>query len=119
MKPSFYLDEHIPPVYAMELEKRGFAVLLATQSDRREKSDEDQLTYAIEKQAVVITHNLDDFGRLAKLVITSGGHHPGIIGISELNRHRQPRRIGEVIRKLVGYLEGKDSQDLQDTFQVI
>lgn len=119
MRPSFYLDEHIPPVYAMELEKRGFVVLLATQSPRRGKFDDEQLTYAIEKQAVVITHNLRDFSRLSKLVLASGGHHPGIIGIRELDRHGSSRRLNEALRKLIKYVEDKDSDDLRDTFQVI
>lgn len=119
MRPSFYLDEDVSPVYAVELEKIGCEVSTATQSDRTGKSDADQLAYSIERGAVLITHNVKDFGKLSKLVLASGGHHPGIIGIHQLDRRGRPRRLNEAVRKLTEYVENKDSDELRDTFQVI
>lgn len=117
MKPSFYLDEDVSPVYAQVLEKNDFAVSITAQLGRAEKSDAAQLTYCIEKNMVLITHNLKDFDPLSDLVLASGGHHPGIIGIHQLNRHGSIRGLSLVAERLLDYVNDKDS--FQDTFQVI
>jgi len=119
MKPSFYLDEDVSPVYGQVLEKNGFTVLTTAQSGRREKSDAVQLTYCIEKGSILITHNLSHFAALSDLVLASGGHHPGIIGIHQLDRHGTLRSISDVARRLLDYVNDKDSPEFQGTFQVI
>ena len=119
MKPSFYLDEDVSPVYAQILEKNGFTVLTTAQSGRKEKSDAAQLTYCIEKGSILITHNLSHFADLSKLVLASRGHHSGIIGIHQLDRHGGLRGIGDVAQRLRDYVNDKDSHEFQDTFQVI
>ena len=119
MKPSFYLDEDVSPVYGQVLEKNGFTVLTTAQSGRREKSDAVQLTYCIEKGSILITHNLSHFSDLSNLVLASGGHHSGIIGIHQLDRHHTPRGIGDVAQRLLEYVKNKDSHEFQDTFRVI
>lgn len=119
MKPSFYLDEDVSPVYAQVLEKNGFTVSTTAQLGRREKSDAAQLIYCIEKGAILITHNLSHFADLCELVLASGGHHLGIIGMHQLDRHGGLRRIGDVARRLLDYVKDKDSHEFRDTFQVI
>lgn len=119
MKPSFYLDEDVSPVYAQVLEKNGFTVSTTAQSGRTEKSDAAQLTYCIQKGTILITHNLPHFADLSDLVLASKGHHPGIIGIHQLDRHGRPRRIGDVAQRLLDYVKDKDSDAFRDRFQVI
>lgn len=119
MKPAFYLDEDVSPVYAQVLEKSGFAVSTTAQSGRTEKNDAAQLTYCIEKGLILITHNLSHFADLSDLVLASGGHHSGIIGINQLDRHHIPRRIGDVAQRLLEYVKNKDLHEFQDNFQVI
>lgn len=118
MKPAFYLDEDVSPVYAQVLEKDGFAVSTTAQSGRTEKSDASQLTYCIEKGVILITHNLSHFAGLSNLVLASGGHHPGIIGMHQLDRHGHRRSINGVAQELLEYVKNKDSHEFQDTFQV-
>jgi predicted nuclease of predicted toxin-antitoxin system len=119
MKPSFYLDEDVSPVYAQVLEKNGFVVTTTAQSGGTEKSDAAQLTHCIEKGAILITHNLPHFADLAGLVLASGGHYPGIIGIHQLDRLGRRRSIGDIAKRLLEYVKNKDSHEFQDTFQVI
>jgi predicted nuclease of predicted toxin-antitoxin system len=119
MKPSFYLDEDVSPVYAQVLEKNGFMVSTTAQSGRTEKSDAAQLTYCIEKGVILITHNLSHFRDLSDLVLASGGHHPGIIGINQLDRHGRLRGIGDVARRLLDYVKDNNSDEFRDRFQVI
>jgi len=119
MQPSFCFDEDVCMVYAMGLEKQGFSVSTATQSGRKGEKDAVQLTHSIENGAVFITHNTKDFAKLAKLVLASGGHHPGIIAIPQVDRHKRQRRINDIATKLVEYLRDKNSDELRDTFQVI
>jgi len=119
MKPAFYLDEDVSPVYSQVLERNGFAVSTTPQSGRTEKSDASQLTYCIEKGVILITHNLSHFAGLSGLVLASGGHHPGIIGIHQLDRHGCRRSIGDVAQRLLEYVKNRDSHEFHDTFQVI
>jgi len=109
MKPSFYLDEDVSPVYAQVLEKNDFAVSITAQLGRAEKSDAAQLTYCIEKNMVLITHNLKDFDHLSDLVLASGGHHPGIIGINQLNSQGSIRGLSLVAEMLLDCVNDKDS----------
>ena len=119
MKPSFYLDEDVPPVYVQLLEKKEFSAITTIQAGKSGKSDAVQLTFCIEKRSILITHNLNDFSDLSNLVLTSGGHHCGIIGIHQLDRHGNQLKIGEVSKKLLEYIDKKDSDVFLDTFQVI
>ncbi len=119
MKPSFYLDEDVSPVYAQVLEKSGFVVTTTAQSEGTGKSDTTQFAHCIEKRAILVTHNLPHFADLSNLVLASGGHHPGIIGMHQLDRHGRPRSIGNVAQQLLEYVKNKDSHEFQDTFQVI
>lgn len=119
MKPSFYLDEDVPPVYAQVLEKNGFLASTTAQLGRLGISDAAQLTYCIDKGFVLITHNLSHFRDLADLVLASGGHHPGVIGIHQVDRHGRAKGFGQVADRLIDYVKHKDPIDLRDTFQVI
>lgn len=119
MQPLLYFDEDVSIVYAMELEKHGFSVSTATQSSTKGEKDAVQLTHSIENGAVFVTHNTRDFAKLGRLVLASGGHHPGIVAIQQLDRHKRQRRVNDTATKLVEYLGDKDSEDLRDTFQVI
>jgi len=119
MKPSFYLDEDVSPVFVQVLEKEGFVAVTTVQSGKSGKSDAVQLTYCIEKGSILITHNLPDFSDLSNLVLTSGGYHCGIIGIHQLNRHGTQRKIGDVSKRLLEYINKKDSETFRNTFHVI
>jgi predicted nuclease of predicted toxin-antitoxin system len=119
MKPSLYLDEDVASVYVTMLEKQGFSTVATDQMGNSGKSDAIQLTYCIENGLVLITHNIADFSDLSKLVLTSGGHHCGIIGIHQLDRHRTRRTIGDISKRLLEHINGKDSNVFQDIFQVI
>ena len=89
MQPSFYFDEDVSTVYAMVLEMHGFSVSTATQPGREGETDTAQLAHSIENGAVFITHNAKHFAKLANLVRVSGGHHPGIIVISQADHHKR------------------------------
>ncbi len=113
------MDEDVASVYVAVLEKEGFATITTVQTGKSGKSDAVQLTYCIEKGSILITHNLADFSDLSSLVLTSGGHHCGIIGIHQLDRHGTQREIGDVSQKLLECIKNKDSDVFRDTFQVI
>lgn len=119
MQPSFYFDEDVSPVYATELEKRGYTVQTTAGMGRTQKSDVEQLRYAVRQNAVLVTHNLSHFVELTNLVLASGGHHPGVIGIPQVDRLGRQRRLNEVARKLINRVQDSNSDTFQDTFQVI
>lgn len=118
MQPPIYFDEDVSTVYAIILEKYGFTVSAASECGMKSQSDATQLAYCIENGAVLITHNVKDFAELVKLLFVSGGHHPGIVGINQIDRHKRQRKINDIATKLVEYLRDKNSDKLRDTFQV-
>ena len=119
MQPLIYFDEDVSVVYVTILEKHGFSILTTSQCEKKGQSDTAQLSYCLEKKAILVTHNISHFAELAKLVIKSGGHHPGIIAIHQLDRNKRARQINEIANKLVEYLKDRSYQDLIDAFQII
>jgi predicted nuclease of predicted toxin-antitoxin system len=119
MQLSVYLDEDVSPVYAVVLKQHGLLVTDAAERDKKGESDVAQLAYCIENGALLITHNIKDFTELAKLLYLSGGHHPGIVGINQLDRDKRHRKINEIASKLAIYLANKLPDELRDTISVI
>lgn len=119
MQPLIHFDEDVATVYATILEKHGFSVLTTTRRGTKGQTDTAQLSYCVKNKAVLITHDMPHFAELAKLVLASGGHHPGIIAVYQLDRNKRARQINEVANKLVEYLKGRSPPDLIDTFQII
>jgi hypothetical protein len=81
------------------------------------KPDAIHLAHTIMDARVLVTGNQDDFRNLHDLVLTSGGHHPGILVICKENdrsRDMSPRAIVRAIANLdaTGF-------DLQDHFDIL
>lgn len=59
---------------------------------------------AIRDDRVVLTYNYRDFPHLHELIVSSGGHHPGLLVVRKDNDRRdlKPRGIVAAIAKLLG-----------------
>lgn len=63
---ELYLDEDVSALVAELLRARGFDVLTTHEAGRKGTHDKEQLVYAASQQRALLTHNRDDFARLAE-----------------------------------------------------
>jgi predicted nuclease of predicted toxin-antitoxin system len=76
---ELYLDEDVSVLVAVLLRVRGFTALTTHEVGRKQSDDEAQLAYAVSQRRTMLTHNRDDFERLAQEYFAAGRKHYGII----------------------------------------
>jgi len=104
-------DDSIATLLVKLLRQAGHDLLLPAQAGLTGDSDAAQLERAIREQRVLVSKNHDDFEDLHRLVITSSGHHPGILIIRQDNdpaRDMTPRAWSWHLRNLIA-LESRQS----------
>lgn len=103
MKPRIFLDEDVPLELGRALRKRGFDALHAQEVERKGRSDEEQLSYAVREERCFVSFNVKDFVLIHNEYVKAGNHHFGIV----VGRQRP---IGETMRRLLRLL-GRDPCD--------
>jgi predicted nuclease of predicted toxin-antitoxin system len=78
------------------LRSRGVTVLTVMDAGLTEKSDEEQLPFATERECVLYTFNVSDFFRLHSQWISEGRKHAGIILAPQ-----QRFSVGEQLRRIL------------------
>jgi hypothetical protein len=88
------LDEHFSSSIARELRRRyrDDVIAVTERDDLRGLSDEVLLTRLRVEGRAIVTHNVADFGLLARSVVAGGGEHHGIVLVSR--RASPPTRAG-------------------------
>jgi predicted nuclease of predicted toxin-antitoxin system len=104
---ELYLDEDVSALVAELLRARGFAVQTTQEAGRKNADDEEQLAYAVSRQRAFLTHNRDDFARLAQVYFNDGRKHYGII----IAVRRTPH---EIVRRLLTILNQTTSDEAED-----
>jgi predicted nuclease of predicted toxin-antitoxin system len=85
------------------LVKAGYQVVRPTDVALVGKSDALHLEQAIRDGLVVLTSDAEDFQDLSRLVLTSGGHYPGILVVRFDNdplRDMKPKHVVAAVSKL-------------------
>jgi len=99
-----YLDEDISSALLVTLlRKAGQQVRRSVDAGMAGKSDPEHFLYCIQQNEVLLTHNHVHFERLHRLVIGSGGHHPGAMAVrleKDRTKNMKPAAIISAIRKL-------------------
>jgi predicted nuclease of predicted toxin-antitoxin system len=100
-----YLDDNFAsPLLATLLRNAGHDVQMPADSGLAGFDDAEHLRFAIVADRVCLTQDHEDFKSLHKLVLASGGHHPGILVVHRENnpkRDMTPSGIVRAIRKLM------------------
>src|SRR4051812_755029 len=91
MPVRFHLDEHVNPVVAVGLRRRGIDVTTTRDAGLAGASDDEQLAYASRDGRVTFTQD-DDFLRLA----SAGVPHAGVV-----YNKQGTKTIGQIIEFLV------------------
>ena len=93
-------DDSIAVVLVRLLRQAGHDLLLPSEAGLSGDSDAVHFEHAIREQRVLLSKNHDDFEDLHRLVMTSTGHHPGILIIRQDNdpaRDMTPRGVAAAI----------------------
>ena len=94
---KLYLDEDVSVIVAELIRARGFATLTTRDASQRQKSDAEQLAFAISQGRAIVTHNRVDFEALAKQYYISGREHYGIIIAVRRSPHEIARRLLKIL----------------------
>ena len=101
---KFYLDEDVDVGLALVLRAKGHYAETTNEAGNKSASDESQLIYAMQQEAVLVSHNRRHFRRLHRTWMITEKQHAGII----LSRHLH---LSELERRLTIFLnviaEGK------------
>lgn len=109
---ELYLDEDVSALVATLLRNRGFVAATARDEGQLGRDDSAQLAYAVERESALLTHNRNDFIKLATEYYESGRSHYGII----IARRRPPN---ELVRGLVTILDHFTADEFQNQTRFI
>jgi predicted nuclease of predicted toxin-antitoxin system len=100
----YHLDEHVDPVIADGLRRRGIDVTTTVEAGLRSALDVDHVRFARTQQRVIVTNDRDFL-----VLAHRGSAHAGII-------YYRPGRyaVGEVIRRLVRLWEQRTPDEMQN-----
>lgn len=76
---KLYTDEDVDIRLAQALRQRGYDVKSTLEAGNCGVSDEEQLTFAIREERVLLTHNIKDFAKLHKKYLHEKKTHFGIL----------------------------------------
>lgn len=79
IRAGIYLDEDVDIIVAEMFRSQGYSALTVQEAGRKGKSDPEQLSYAIENELVMLTHNRIDYQRLAVKYFEEDKTHFGIV----------------------------------------
>jgi predicted nuclease of predicted toxin-antitoxin system len=100
----FLIDENLSsPRLASRLRALGHDPVMADEAGLLSVSDPRVLVFAITRDLPVLTRDAEDFEDLHDLVLTAGGHHPGVLIVRFDNDPRHnltDRGISGAIHKL-------------------
>ena len=74
-----YLDEDVDVLVARLLESRGFSAVTTQEAGCIGQTDREQLSYAVEHERALLTHNRADFEALGEQYIREDRTHYGIV----------------------------------------
>ena len=94
------------------LNSHGFEATTAQEESRRGETDKDQLSFATERGLCLLTHNRDDFARLAGEYVASDRHHYGIIIAT-----RKP--VQQIVRRILLILNQVTADEICDQVRSI
>lgn len=106
-KIKLFLDEDVHAVLGTILQKRGFDVEHAQESDRKGRPDSEQLKYAVAQKRCLMTFNMKDYVLLHNEYVHQGQEHWGIIVSKQLP-------IGETLRRLLSVLQSYNSRNMKN-----
>lgn len=107
-----FLDEDVDLIVGDIVRSRGFETLSTRDAGRKSKDDRDQLGFAAENGYVILTHNRNDYLRLAVEWFETGQTHAGII----ISAQRRPKDMAERVLRI---LERFTAEELRNQLYIV
>ena len=98
----FLIDQHIHLAVAEGLRRLELDVLHAYESDLSGAPDEEIMKTAVDLKRILVTRDIRDFGRLARLYLSVGRSFPGILLIPPSIPDKDPGTLIHAIHKWAG-----------------
>ena len=109
---ELYLDEDVHVLVAELIKAKGFQALTTRDAGQLQNSDPQQLTYAINHQKTLVTHNRVDFEQLAQEYFEQDKKHYGVI----LAVRHSPQ---EIARRLLIVLNNVTADEMENQVRYI
>jgi hypothetical protein len=109
---ELYLDEDVSVLVADLVRARGFGATTTQEAGMAGKDDPEQLTFAVDREAAMLTHNRKDYETLAQEYFTVGQAHYGIIVAAR-------RRPYELARRLLSILNTTTADEMENQLRYI
>ena len=96
-----YLDDNTArPLLTTLLRKAGHDVVIPADVGTAGLSDPRHLTYAVQHDRVLLTHDHHDFDDLHRLVQATGGSHAGILVVRLDNDPKRDMKDADIVRAI-------------------
>lgn len=92
------VDEHINPVVAAQLRRKGYDVISVHEGEKVSQPDHEVLELAVAQRRAIVTYNIVDFEALAAQWFGRGLSHSGIVLVHE--KTIPQRSVGRLVRAL-------------------
>ncbi len=107
-----YIDEDVDIAVSKALRLRGLEASTTLEQERCKSSDNEQLEYASSIEAVLLTHNVQDFPRIHYEFMRDCKHHGGIIVAKQVP-------VGETVRGLLHLVSTLSAEDMEDRLEYL
>jgi predicted nuclease of predicted toxin-antitoxin system len=97
---ELYLDEDVDVLVADLVRARSFQAITTQEAGQTGKADTAQLSYAVDQQKTILTHNRSDFESLAQHYFTTGQRHYGIIIAARHSPYEITRRLLTILNQV-------------------
>lgn len=105
------IDEHLSPVIAEQLRKRGHDVMTAIEAGVNGIDDSRVMAWAVSDQRAVVTHNIRDFPPLDAMYLGTSKLHYGIV-LVPLGKYSLSRQdLGPLVSALHDLLSRHGTDD--------
>jgi predicted nuclease of predicted toxin-antitoxin system len=112
MKIRLLLDEDVHAGLAAALRRRGFDVVHAQELERKGRTDQEQLAWAVSQERTLFSFNVKDFVLLHNRWVHSGQEHWGIAVTKQA-----PFR--ETMQRLLRFLQQADRENMRNRLAFI
>ena len=106
------LDEDVWQGLAAVLREAGYDVVSVTEAGCKGFSDEEILAHAIVEGRAVLTHNIQDFARLAETYFLQEIEHPGISVARQFEK-------GKLLHRTLALLDTLTPESLANTLRFV
>jgi predicted nuclease of predicted toxin-antitoxin system len=112
MRIRLFLDEDVHAGLAAALRRRGFAVVHAQELERKGRTDQEQLAWAVSQERTLFSFNVKDFVLLHNRWVQAGQAHWGVVVAKQA-----PLR--STMQRLLRLLRGSSREDIKNELKFI